>query len=260
MPNAEPEMRRYKVMFFNQRDAAKRRGIAWDFTFEQWLKVWQDSRHLHERGRRVGQFQMARNGDTGPYAASNVRIVPIGVNLAERDVEKFRGENSGKSKLTEALVREIRSSKESHRAISCRLGVSYGVVYDVRTGRAWNHIVVPVPDLSDFWTAAAQQEVQAIRRTNALAQYAKMTPDELRAMSSNGGKKAHEAKDADGKSLLASRMGRASIACTTAEYRHERALRAGAAADHRSERARNNHRRAAILREAKRRAAREALA
>lgn len=51
------------------------RGVEWLFTEAEWLGVWKDSGHFHERGRGAGQYQMARFGDCGPYAPWNVAIV-----------------------------------------------------------------------------------------------------------------------------------------------------------------------------------------
>ena len=58
-----------------QRNRATARGIAWEFDFDSWLKVWVGSGFLHLRGRGVGCYVMARNGDVGPYSASNVQII-----------------------------------------------------------------------------------------------------------------------------------------------------------------------------------------
>lgn len=57
-----------------QQRAAKRRGIGWQLTYEQWLTIWTDSGHLHERGCKAGQYVMARVGDVGPYSQQNVFI------------------------------------------------------------------------------------------------------------------------------------------------------------------------------------------
>ena len=51
-----------------------------------------------------------------------------------------RGEDHGNSKLTEALVHEIRDSAESGPAIASRLGISTTQVYDVRNRKVWKHI------------------------------------------------------------------------------------------------------------------------
>jgi len=70
----------YRPAFITQRSNAKKRGIAWELTFEQWLKIWQDSGHLHLRGTRSGHYCMARNNDTGPYAVDNVKIISAAQN------------------------------------------------------------------------------------------------------------------------------------------------------------------------------------
>lgn len=134
-----PQMRANKLAFQRQRSAASHRGIEWKFSFEEWLKVWQESGHLHERGRLRGQYQMSRNGDVGPYAPYNVRIVPISVNLAERDVRKFRGSSSGTSTLTEDVIRAIRAAEgnEPRRVTAERYGITCGHVYDIQKRRAW---------------------------------------------------------------------------------------------------------------------------
>lgn len=72
--------RRYAV----QKGDAKRRGIPFLLTFEQWLKVWVDSGRYHESGSYSGQYCMARLGDVGPYALGNVRICTCNENASER--------------------------------------------------------------------------------------------------------------------------------------------------------------------------------
>jgi hypothetical protein len=39
--------------FNQQRHTAKQRGIPWRLEFWEWLQIWQDSEHLHERGTRA---------------------------------------------------------------------------------------------------------------------------------------------------------------------------------------------------------------
>jgi hypothetical protein len=54
--------------------------------------------------------------------------------------QTLRGEKHGMSKLNAPLVREIRSSVETARAIAARLGISPTTVYDVRNRKLWKHI------------------------------------------------------------------------------------------------------------------------
>jgi hypothetical protein len=70
--------------YYNQqKQNAKRRGIAWEFDFEDWWKIWRDSGKWGERGCNRGQFVMARNGDSGSYRVGNVSIVEAGFNGSE---------------------------------------------------------------------------------------------------------------------------------------------------------------------------------
>lgn len=59
--------------FVNQRNNARQRGIAWEFTLAQWWKMWLDSGKWEERGRGRG-YCMCRFGDEGPYSADNCYI------------------------------------------------------------------------------------------------------------------------------------------------------------------------------------------
>ena len=67
-----------------QRARARKRGIDFLLTFEEWFKVWDDSGHLHERGRLKHQYCMARVGDVGAYAVGNVKIITMGENGKEQ--------------------------------------------------------------------------------------------------------------------------------------------------------------------------------
>lgn len=79
----EREISRRRSQFSLQKHTAKKRGIEWCFTFEEWLAVWVNSGRLAQRGRRPDDYVMARNGDVGPYSAGNVRIIRMRENCAE---------------------------------------------------------------------------------------------------------------------------------------------------------------------------------
>jgi hypothetical protein len=73
---------RYR-MFSRQRCQAAQRGIPWKFEYWEWLQVWDESGHFHERGVRKGQWVMARLRDQGAYETGNVRIVRCETNASE---------------------------------------------------------------------------------------------------------------------------------------------------------------------------------
>lgn len=66
-----------------QRRQARDRGIEWLFDFDSWWKVWDASGRWEQRGRRVGEYVMARKGDAGPYSPENVYICTCTQNLQE---------------------------------------------------------------------------------------------------------------------------------------------------------------------------------
>jgi hypothetical protein len=70
--------------FREQRRNANDRGIPWEFsnTWEWWC-VWRDSGKWAERGRKSGQYVMARLGDVGPYSPGNVEIKTCNENCQE---------------------------------------------------------------------------------------------------------------------------------------------------------------------------------
>lgn len=60
--------------YISHRSNAAKRGIAWEFTFADWWRVWQESGHWEQRGLGHGLYVMARWGDAGSYTPANVYI------------------------------------------------------------------------------------------------------------------------------------------------------------------------------------------
>ena len=48
------------------------RGIPFQFKFRQWSEWWLTDNRWSRRGRKAGQLQMGRNGNSGPYSPDNV--------------------------------------------------------------------------------------------------------------------------------------------------------------------------------------------
>ncbi|NIE67463.1 hypothetical protein [Burkholderia sp. Ax-1719] len=62
---------KHRIAFNVQRHNAKRRGIGWDLTFEQWIQWWGED--IERRGTGPCCLQMQRFGDSGPYALGNIK-------------------------------------------------------------------------------------------------------------------------------------------------------------------------------------------
>ncbi len=59
-----------RTAYARQVSGAKRRGVGWEITFEQWLEWW--GADLALRGSGPDDLQMCRHGDEGPYALGNI--------------------------------------------------------------------------------------------------------------------------------------------------------------------------------------------
>lgn len=73
-----------KAAFIKQKMHAKRRGVSFLLTFEEWMMIWHNSGKWEQRGRCRGQYVMGRFGDQGPYAVGNVYICTSSENLSHR--------------------------------------------------------------------------------------------------------------------------------------------------------------------------------
>jgi hypothetical protein len=89
-----------KDAFRNHRSRAKRRGIPFLLTYEEWLSIWEASGHLHEKGRGADKYCMGRYDDRGPYAVGNVEIITNRRNW-------HRGLRRGQRRYTEEELREL---------------------------------------------------------------------------------------------------------------------------------------------------------
>ena len=70
-------LKKAKEKFRDHKFGAKKRGIDFQFTFDQWYKLWIESGHWEQRGTHSGDYCMGRHGDVGPYSADNVSIITV---------------------------------------------------------------------------------------------------------------------------------------------------------------------------------------
>jgi len=75
--------RKDRIDYKMQRLNARKRGIPWEFSLVTWLLKWDESGKRERRGRKTGNFVMARHGDVGPYSPSNTKIITCNENCSE---------------------------------------------------------------------------------------------------------------------------------------------------------------------------------
>jgi hypothetical protein len=139
---------RAKQHYWGHKYGAKKRGIEFTFSFDEWCAWWES--HLgadwqSKRGARVGLYVMARNGDRGPYSPGNVRCILHSENLSERGANGClpSGENHYGAKLTAEQVREARAlyvprkRGRSARALAKRFGVCVATMAECLRGETW---------------------------------------------------------------------------------------------------------------------------
>lgn len=85
-----PEIRKAKKKYRAQTGLDRRDKlgsiIEMKLTFNEWLKIWIDSGHWHERGVHKGQYCMSRINDIGHYELGNIEIKLHSDNCIEGNV------------------------------------------------------------------------------------------------------------------------------------------------------------------------------
>jgi hypothetical protein len=97
---------------------AAKRGVPFRLTFEEWLNIWTESGHLHERGPHAGQYVMARFGDAGGYEVGNVKIIPHIENIKERKFSADVLAQRSAARLGKQYLGPERHSEETKRVMA----------------------------------------------------------------------------------------------------------------------------------------------
>lgn len=83
-------MSNYWQAYRAQRNNAKARDILFQISYIEWLELWADSGHLHERGLKGDGYVMSRFNDNGPYHKDNIEIIKTSENTRQPQVVKRR--------------------------------------------------------------------------------------------------------------------------------------------------------------------------
>jgi hypothetical protein len=107
------EMRVPRKKYSEHKSRAKRRGIAFEMTFQQWWAIWQD--RYDDRGVLKHQLGMCRTRDEGGYSPGNVRL----------DTPKGNGADRSMVVRVKSVASVYRSSAGGRGDVACILGDSY---------------------------------------------------------------------------------------------------------------------------------------
>ena len=129
------------------RKRSKYRGIDFHFSFEEWVAWWE--KHLgidwfEKRGRKKGQYVMARKEDKGSYISENVKCITCGSNVKEaaRKRADFRGEKHPGAKLNSRDIITIFNSSIPNKALAKQYGVNADHIGSIKRRRVWKHITI----------------------------------------------------------------------------------------------------------------------
>jgi hypothetical protein len=101
-------LERAKGIFATKRWSSKKRGIEWNFTFDEWYKWWLDNgvdRNVQYGYVTKDTLCMCRHFDKGPYSPENVYCATVSKNVSD------------------SLAWNPRRSEQKSRKISIALGM-----------------------------------------------------------------------------------------------------------------------------------------
>jgi len=118
-----------KQAYHYQRNCARQRNVPWELTFEMWCEWWHNQLGpdwFRLRGKRPGQYCMARLGDTGPYSVGNIKCIPHAINTSEARTKQLSPEQ----------ILAIKAMSGTSADIARQFGASQSWVWRIRNGKA----------------------------------------------------------------------------------------------------------------------------
>ncbi len=131
------------VAFNDQRKSARKRGIGWQFTFDGWVKWWEAQLGpdwFKMRGHFYGQYVMARNGDEGPYAPSNVRAAKVEDNHGEFNRNKPGGNRKKRRHLSPQTVAAIYQAEGLYADLAKRFKLDVHSIHRIKCRKCYANI------------------------------------------------------------------------------------------------------------------------
>jgi hypothetical protein len=115
---------KFRQCYTRSKADAKRRGIDFLFTFEEWKQWWIDTGKWELRGKTRGSFQMCRFNDQGPYAVDNVYCDTVEANSALPHAGKERPAD-WRLKLQQSLAGREKDLCHRQSLAATKLGKRY---------------------------------------------------------------------------------------------------------------------------------------
>jgi hypothetical protein len=123
----------------SQKNCARQRGIPWELTFEIWSAWWREQLGpdwFQLRGKRIGQYVMARHGDIGAYSIENIKCILHTANTKEAKPRQSYCRKAPSPKVTSDRKAAILAMSGTSAAIARQFGLSQSWVWRIRNERA----------------------------------------------------------------------------------------------------------------------------
>jgi hypothetical protein len=118
--------------FMRNMRGAKRRGIEFKFTFEDWANAWLERGRWYQRGKEAHEYVMGRFDDQGAYEVGNVEIITFTQNVQDGNLGRVQTEEH-KSKRREAqIATRAEWSTEKREAHSAAQSISQTAAQKIR--------------------------------------------------------------------------------------------------------------------------------
>lgn len=123
--------KKFTELYRRQAYHAKRRGIDFLISFEEWLDWWGED--IHQRGRGMGKLQMCRNKDCGPYAIGNIFKATHEQNMRDKKVNgthRAKPKKANEDKIKEVL--QLLAQGLSTRKVAKLVDISQRTVVHIK--------------------------------------------------------------------------------------------------------------------------------